>query len=139
MGYETGRLRCRIYPDAADALRCWHADGFQLYVYSSGSIAAQQTLFGYSDRGDLRELFRGYCDTTTGAKTEAASYAAIARAIGCAPHGTVFLSDVEAELDAAGAVGMQTVRLMRPADTPSGATTRHACASTFDLIALSRS
>jgi len=41
-----------------------------------------------------------------------------ARTIGFAPEDVVFLSDVDAELDAARAAGMRTVRLVRPADTP---------------------
>ncbi len=46
----------------------------------------------------------------------------------------MFLSDVDAELDAAREAGMQTVRLMRAADTPAGATTTHRAAGTFDEI-----
>jgi enolase-phosphatase E1 len=63
---------------------------------------------------------------------EAPSYATIARTIGLAPENIVFLSDVDAELDAARAAGMQTIRLLRPADTPPGATTTHPSAVTFD-------
>jgi enolase-phosphatase E1 len=37
----------------------------------------------------------------------------------------LFLSDVDAELDAARAAGLRTARLLRPADTPPGATTAH--------------
>jgi methionine salvage enolase-phosphatase E1 len=46
----------------------------------------------------------------------------------------VFLSDVDAELDAARTAGMQTVRLLRPADTPAGAITGHHSAVSFDEL-----
>jgi enolase-phosphatase E1 len=135
-GYASGEIPGHVYPDAVDGLRRWHAAGLRLYVYSSGSIAAQQTLFGHTPAGDLRPLFSGYFDTTTGPKRERASYDAIARAIGLPPAEIVFLSDVDAELDAAQAAGFQTVRLLRPMDTQPGATTAHAAATSFDEIVL---
>jgi enolase-phosphatase E1 len=133
-GYESGELRGHVYPDAAAGMRRWHAAALRLYVYSSGSVAAQRTLFGNSVHGDLTALLSGHFDTTTGPKREPASYAAIARAIQLPPADVVFLSDVDAELDAARAAGMQTVRLLRPADTPPGATTSHPSAVSFDEI-----
>jgi len=133
-GYEQTGLRGHVYPDAAAGLRRWHDAGLKLYVYSSGSIEAQRVLFAHSDRGDLSPLFSGYFDTTTGPKREARSYAAIAREIGAEPAEIAFLSDVDAELDAARIAGMQTVRLLRPADTPPGATTVHPSAGSFDDI-----
>ncbi len=135
-GFKKTGLRGHIYPDAVAGLRRWHDAGVRLYIYSSGSVAAQKTLFGNSLHGDLTPLFSGYFDTTTGPKREAPSYAKIARAMNLAPHDVVFLSDVDAELDAARATGMQTVRLLRPADTPPGATTTHPSALTFDTIAI---
>jgi enolase-phosphatase E1 len=133
-GYAQTGLRGHVYPDAAARLRRWHGAGLKLYVYSSGSVEAQRVLFGNSDEGDLSPLFSGYFDTTTGPKREARSYEAIARAIGLAPRDVLFLSDVDAELDAARAAGMQTIRLLRPADTPPGATTTHPSATSFDEI-----
>ncbi len=133
-GYVQSGLRGHVYPDAAAGLRRWHAAGLVLYVYSSGSVEAQKVLFGNSVHGDLSPLLRGYFDTTTGPKREAASYASIAAAIGVAPLDVVFLSDVDAELDAARGAGMQTIRLLRPADTPPGATTTHPSATSFEQI-----
>lgn len=136
-GYEQKQLFARVYPDAATALRRWHDGGFALYVYSSGSTQAQQLLFGHSDHGDLRSLFAGYFDTAIGPKKEAASYTAIAGAVGLEPSDVLFLSDVDAELDAARIAGMQILRLLRPADTPAGASTMHPHVATFDEISLS--
>lgn len=137
-GYRRSGLRGHVYPDAALGLRRWHEAGIRLYVYSSGSIAAQKVLFANSDQGDLSALFSGYFDTTTGPKRERVSYERIATATGFAPHDMLFLSDVDAELDAARAAGMQTIRLLRPADTPSEAVTTHARAASFDELDLTR-
>lgn len=133
-GYRETGLRGHVYPDAAAGLRRWHDAGLKLYVYSSGSIAAQRVLFANCDQGDLSALFSGNFDTTTGPKRERVSYERIARAIGLPAREILFLSDVDAELDAAREAGMQTVRLLRPADTPPGAVTRHPSATTFDDI-----
>lgn len=117
-GYRSGDYRAHIYPDSAPALRAWHAAGHALYVYSSGSVPAQRLFFGHTEAGDLTALFSGWFDTETGGKREAASYRAIATAIGRAPEDIVFLSDVVEELDAAREAGMRTVLLDRREDYP---------------------
>ncbi|HTD32406.1 MAG TPA: acireductone synthase [Candidatus Elarobacter sp.] len=137
-GYARTGLRGHVYPDAAAGLRRWRDAGLRLYVYSSGSIEAQRVLFAHSDQGDLSPLFSGNFDTTTGPKRESRSYAVIAAAIGESPREIVFLSDVDAELDAAREAGMETIRLLRPADTPPGATTTHPSAVSFDEIEVTR-
>jgi enolase-phosphatase E1 len=115
-GYRTGALQAVLYPDVAPALRRWYAAGKRLCVYSSGSVEAQKLLFGHTAEGDLCPLFSAYFDTRTGPKREPASYTSIAGAIGVAPSACLFLSDVEAELDAASKAGMQTCQLVRPED-----------------------
>ena len=112
-GYERGDYRAHLYPDTAGRLRHWHDAGLALYVYSSGSVAAQKLFFGYSEAGDLTPLFSGFFDTTTGGKKEADSYRAIQAAIGEPADAILFLSDVEAELDAARAAGLRTILLDR--------------------------
>ena len=112
-GYRAGQLKGHVYPDAVAALRRWKAEGYGLYVYSSGSIQAQRLIFGCSEAGDLSPLFSGYFDTTSGPKREAASYARIAEAIGRPVGEILFLSDVVQELDAARAAGMRTCGLAR--------------------------
>ena len=139
-GYERGDYRAHIYPDAAAQLRSWHAAGFPLYVYSSGSIAAQKLFFRYSEAGDLTALFSGYFDTTTGPKREADSYRKIAAAIGAEAQHLLFLSDAVEELDAARAAGYQTCWLQRPADgfVDLISTSRHSVTRRFDAIQLTR-
>ena len=60
-GYRSGAFTGHVYADAAAALRRWHEQGLRLYVFSSGSVKAQQLIFGHSDFGDLatvQRLFR---------------------------------------------------------------------------------
>lgn len=116
-GYADGTLKGHVYPDAAEALRRWHRAGVELYVYSSGSIAAQKLIFGHSNEGDLTPLFSGYFDTTTGPKKEDASYATIAAEIGLPPADILFLSDSIQEIDAARAAGMQALHIDRETGT----------------------
>jgi enolase-phosphatase E1 len=121
-GYADGALIGHVYPDAAAALRAWHASGFRLYVYSSGSIAAQKLIFGKSDQGNLALLFRGWFDTTSGSKLAAESYRAIAPKIARTPDEVLFLSDNPTEIAAAAAAGMRTQLVDRTGKTPGGVT-----------------
>ncbi|MBS0431883.1 MAG: acireductone synthase [Proteobacteria bacterium] len=132
-GYERGAYRAHLYPEVAGKLREWKARGLRLYVYSSGSVQAQELFFGHSDAGDLTALFDGFFDTGIGGKRETDSYRRIAQAIGTQPGRILFLSDIEAELDAARAASMQTTQLCRP---PEHCRTdaRHPCVEDFDRI-----
>nr|WP_025294624.1 acireductone synthase [Sphingomonas sanxanigenens] len=115
-GYADGALKGHVYADAAEGLRRWKAAGLNLYVYSSGSIAAQKLIFGHSIEGDLTPLFSGYFDTTTGPKRETKSYARIADAIGLPAADILFLSDMPAEIAAARAAGMAAILVDRTGD-----------------------
>ncbi len=115
-GYADGALTSDVYPDALAALQCWHAMGKQLYVYSSGSIAAQKLLFGHTAQGDITPLFSGFFDTTTGAKNALMSYVSIAQQLCLPPPAILFLSDSVAEITAATAAGMRTVLIQRQGD-----------------------
>ncbi len=117
-GYRNADFSAHIYPDAAEMLQRWHADGLPLYVYSSGSVPAQRLFFGHSDAGDLTGLFSAWFDTEIGAKREADSYRRIAAEIDLVPSQILFLSDVVAELDAAREAGMDTVLIDRLEDYP---------------------
>ncbi|MBK8258162.1 MAG: acireductone synthase [Polyangiaceae bacterium] len=112
-GYERGELKGHLYPEVAQVLATWKAGGHALYVFSSGSIAAQRLLFAHTEYGDLTPLFSGYFDTTTGSKLNASSYTSIAQAVGRPPDEVVFLSDHEGEIAAAQEAGMRVVCLVR--------------------------
>jgi enolase-phosphatase E1 len=132
-GYAAGDLVAQFYPDAPESLSFWKREGLPLYVYSSGSEAAQRGIFGHSQAGDLTGLFGGFFDTRIGPKREAASYAAIRAEIGLPAGLILFLSDVEAELDAAAAAGFRTCQIVRAEDgtLPS---TRHPTAATLHEV-----
>jgi enolase-phosphatase E1 len=139
-GYRGADFTAHIYPDAAAALRDWHAAGLPLAVYSSGSVPAQKLFFGHTDAGDLTGLFEGWFDTEVGHKREAGSYTEIARRLGRLPEDILFLSDVVEELDAAREAGLRTVLVDRLDDYPQprlgDAANGHARVERFDQIAL---
>lgn len=112
-GYRDGTLRSQLFPDVKPAFERWTREGKRLYIFSSGSVQAQQLLFQYSEVGDLTQFLSGYFDTETGSKKEAESYQKIAQAIGVSPQQILFISDVTAELKAAEAAGMQTLFSLR--------------------------
>jgi enolase-phosphatase E1 len=117
-GYASGELVAHLYDDAIAALKRWADAGLPVYVYSSGSIAAQRLYFAHTSGGDLTAGLAGHFDTTTGPKQDAESYRRIASAIGRLPTDLLFLSDVAAELEAAGAAGFQAVQVRR--EQPAG-------------------
>lgn len=129
-GYRAGQLKGHVYPDAVEALRRWHAEGYRLYVYSSGSIQAQKLIFGCSEAGDLSPLFSGYFDTTSGPKREAGSYRRIVEAIGLPAEEVLFLSDVVQELDAAREAGLPTIGLAREGGELAG----HPTVASFAVV-----
>ncbi|UCZ78700.1 acireductone synthase [Pectobacterium carotovorum] len=132
-GYRNGDFQGHLYPEVASQLAAWQQQGLRLYVYSSGSVEAQQLLFGYSNAGDLRPLFSDYFDTRVGAKRETDSYRTIAQAIGLPAEQLLFLSDIRQELDAAQEAGWHTCQLIRDdADSVS----RHRQVARFDQIDL---
>ncbi|HQU17098.1 MAG: acireductone synthase [Chromatiales bacterium 21-64-14] len=131
-GYRRGDFTGHVYEDAVRHLRRWKAQGLDLYIFSSGSVQAQQLLFRHTPYGDLTPLFSGYFDTRTGPKREAAAYRAIAAAIGHSAGQTLFLSDVSEELDAAREAGMATVWLVRGHEPDPLAT--HPQAADFDAV-----
>jgi enolase-phosphatase E1 len=131
-GYRQGDFQGHVYEDAARQLQKWNAAGLRLYTFNSGSVQAQQLLFGHSERGDLTALFADYFDTRVGHKRETSAYRAMAQQIGLPASDILFLSDVTEELDAARAAGMQTIQLVR--DGALDAQAAHRQVRSFDEI-----
>lgn len=129
-GYQAGQLKGHVYPDAVQALKDWHREGYGLFVYSSGSVQAQKLIFGCSEAGDLSGLFSGYFDTTCGPKRDPQSYRNISEAMGVAPADILFLSDIVQELDAALDAGMATCGLARE----GGELTGHLTVDSFARV-----
>ncbi|MGW1620725.1 acireductone synthase [Streptomyces sp. NPDC002172] len=138
-GFARGDLVSHFYDDVVPALRAWHAAGLRLYVYSSGSVAAQRAWFSSTPEGDLLPLVSGLYDTeNAGPKQEPASYRRIAESAGLAPARFLFLSDRPGELDAARAAGWHTVGIRRPGEPFfQQGVGDHRQAGTFDEISIS--
>lgn len=134
-GYRNGAFAPELYDDVTDTLLAWHAGGLQLALYSSGSEQAQRLLLTHTATGDLTGLFTHYFDTEIGPKADAASYRRIAGQLALPPGTILFLSDVEAELNAAAMAGFQAMQIVRPG-TKAG--TRHPVAARFTDIDLTR-
>lgn len=113
-GYAEGALMAPLFADVAPALQRWQAQGLVLGVYSSGSVAAQQLLYGHSQDGDLCHLFSHWFDTRTGPKQDTGSYSTIAAAMGTEPAQVLFISDALAECSAADRSGMAVLFSDRP-------------------------
>lgn len=112
-GYKNEDYCSHVYQDAYETLSLWHSKNIPIYIYSSGSVYAQKLFFGYSEYGDLLNLFSGFFDTNIGNKKESQSYQNIANSLSLNPKEIIFLSDVEAEVNAALSVGMSTVWVIR--------------------------
>ncbi|HLU86111.1 MAG TPA: acireductone synthase [Taishania sp.] len=116
-GYKTGEIKGHVYNDVAPMLQNWNAKNIKAGVFSSGSVAAQKLIFGYSEAGDLTPHFSHYFDTTTGGKREWKTYELIAQTLQLPSENILFLSDIVAELEAAKQAGFQTIQLVREGNT----------------------
>jgi enolase-phosphatase E1 len=130
-GFEQLHYHGHVYQDVPRALQNWKRKGLNIGIYSSGSIQAQKLLFGYSVAGDLTPLLSYHFDTHIGPKQEVESYRKIVAELNLAPIEVLFISDIEAELDAARLAGMQVIQIVREGTTPSP---RHQQAPTLLAI-----
>ncbi len=133
-GYADGALRGQVYPDIAPHLHAWAAKAVRVFTFTSGSIQAQRLIFGHSVDGDLSGLIAGFFDTRIGAKRDPETYVRLAIAMNVPPPAVAFLSDVEAELDAATTAGMRTCHIIRPRSTTEPSQ-RHPVAADFAAAA----
>jgi enolase-phosphatase E1 len=117
--YESGLIKGHVYSDVSISLKEWKEQGIKLGVFSSGSIAAQKLIFGFSEAGDLTPYFSNYFDTTTGGKRETETYGKIAVELNLNANEILFLSDIVEELEAAEKSGFQTIQLVRPGTNPN--------------------
>jgi enolase-phosphatase E1 len=132
-GYLSGSLKGEVYPDVLPAFKRWSDQQRLIYIFSSGSVLAQQLLFAHTNVGDLTTYLSGYFDTSVGAKSEVSSYQSIADSIVSSAAEILFVSDVIAELDAARAAGMETALCVRSADSNLRSSV-HPMITTFDTI-----
>ena len=112
-GYASGELQGDVYPDVPVAFKRWKRRGKVICIYSSGSVLAQQLLFGSVATGDLTPYISAFFDTRMGAKAEAESYRKIAAAVSSEPRQFLFVSDAVKEIEAARAAGMHALLCKR--------------------------
>lgn len=126
IGYESGELKSPVFEDVPKVFERWQSEEKLIAIYSSGSVLAQKLLFKYTERGDLTPFISGFFDTNVGHKREAESYRKIA-AVESFPHveNFVFVSDIEAELDAAKKAGMKTLLAVREGNAPVSSAPKH--------------
>ena len=134
-GYRRGELKSVVFDEVPAAFERWIAQGRRVAIFSSGSVRAQRLLFEHAPAGDLGKHISGYFDTTTGPKTDPASYGRIADLLNVPPSAVMFVSDVTKELDAAREAGMQTRLAVRPGNAPQAAGAAHPTIRTFDELA----
>ncbi|MDQ3798776.1 MAG: acireductone synthase [Acidobacteriota bacterium] len=118
-GYESGELVSEVFDDVPRAFERWKNQGKTIAIYSSGSVLAQQLLFKYTNHGDLTAFISNYFDTHIGHKREAQSYRKIASTPSFPQvENFLFISDIEAELDAASEAGMRVLLVVREGNAP---------------------
>ncbi len=132
-GYENGTLRGRVFDDVLPAFQRLQCRKKPIYLFSSGSVLAQQLLIAHSEYGNLSQYISGYFDTTTGPKGEPQSYETIAATIGVEASNMLFISDTIVELAAATKTGMQVLLAQRPGNAQQGESS-YSCIESFDVV-----
>ncbi|XP_053969750.1 enolase-phosphatase E1 isoform X1 [Anastrepha ludens] len=117
-GYASSKIKGHIYADVAAAFKQWHEAGIRIAIYSSGSVKAQQLLFGQTELGNMLTYISGHYDTAVGNKQEKKSYANIAKDLALSCPDILFLTDVVKEAEAARDAGMHVAILNRPGNAP---------------------
>jgi 2,3-diketo-5-methylthio-1-phosphopentane phosphatase len=131
--YASGRLSSQVFEDVPQALACWKAGRILVSIYASRNAPAQREFFGHTEYGNLIDYFAGFFDSSTGPMTDPASYGRIARRLGIKEPDIVFVSDVLAELDAAGRAGLQTLTLTRPGNVSKNGLPHQSVPSFYDV------
>jgi enolase-phosphatase E1 len=143
-GYESGEIRCPLFPDVHPSFLRWRSSGIPIVIYSSGSVAAQKLLFQSTNAkpdADLRLLIGGYFDTVNaGAKRDPSSYRKIAASRKEEIGKWLFLSDRIEEVEAAKEAGMQSLVVVRDGNAPLTEEEKkhHELVTSFEDIKIAR-
>ncbi|GMH43398.1 hypothetical protein BSKO_11320 [Bryopsis sp. KO-2023] len=116
-GFENGELSAPLFDDVLGAIRQWEASGVKIYIYSSLPRNAQTKFFANTKGGgDIRGHICGFFDTSSGSKTNPASYKDIALMLGIdhLVEKIVFVTDILGEAKAASEAGLEPVIINRP-------------------------
>ena len=119
-GYKNGTIQGHVYTDIPVAFQWFQQHHISVGIYSSGSIQAQQLLFGNTKYGNLLPYLQNHFDiTTSGSKMDSTSYCNIAASLQIPIEQICFVSDSIHELIAARDAGMgATVGSIRPGNVP---------------------
>lgn len=117
-GYRSGQLKGQLFADVPERLKQIKQAGGSVFIYSSGSVLAQQLLFRHSEFGDLTPWIDGYFDTAVGAKVESESYRRISELTRLPAELGIFATDAVAEALAADRAGWRIAVMLRPGNQP---------------------
>ncbi|GAM26774.1 hypothetical protein SAMD00019534_099490, partial [Acytostelium subglobosum LB1] len=113
--YESGQIKGVVFEDVPLAFARWQKTSTNVYIYSSGSVAAQKLLFGYSVAGNLLTMLHGHYDTNIGSKLESESYRKILQSINSGNAAdNLFITDSQREALAATDAGLYVLLSVRP-------------------------
>ncbi|MEL7338004.1 MAG: acireductone synthase, partial [Planctomycetota bacterium] len=62
-GFQSGQMRAHLFDDVLPSMQRWIDQGKTIWIYSSGSVAAQLLFFGHTIHGDLLPMISGHWDT----------------------------------------------------------------------------
>lgn len=113
VGYKNGDFKGHLYADVKPFFDRIKKAGNEIGIYSSGSVHAQKSIFGYSVEGDLNPMISYYFDTKVGGKREVQSYKNILEATKYKAEDVIFFSDIYEENLASSKAGMKTYQLLR--------------------------
>ena len=134
-GYKNGDLLSKVYDDVPTFFSTAVLAGSRVAIYSSGSRHAQNLLFRYSDKGDLRPFISCYFDTAIGGKRESKSYSEIALSLGVDDESDIlFVTDIFEEAEAATKAGLRTAIAIRPGNAPLPASHNMKLVHSFDEL-----
>ncbi|XP_076442399.1 enolase-phosphatase E1-like [Babylonia areolata] len=136
-GFECDRFKADVFDDVPPMLRMLSEEGFNLYVYSSGTGEIEKMLFANTPEGDITDVFANFFDEAAmGSKTEKDSYLKIASEIKIDPKNILYLTDTPEEADAAFKAGWRSALVIRPgnADLTDEHLQNYACIEQLDEL-----
>ncbi len=118
-GYKKGFFKGHVYQDVRPFFENLFSSGYQIGIYSSGSVQAQKLIMANSTAGDLTPFISYYFDTSVGQKREKISYQNIAIKTQLPPPDIHFFSDIPEELKAAELAALRVTHVVREGTQPS--------------------
>lgn len=115
-GFASGKLKSHIFPDAGDAIFCWHKFEIPMCVFAGGNPTCNKMIFTFSrEVGNLHRFITKYLDCKVyGNKDDEDSYDMIAKEFKCKAKEILFLTDDLREAAAARDARCKCVLIKRP-------------------------